>query len=221
MPFTLTEIDAEKAFPRCTQEYVQWTREALQQAHAFARERLQAAAERQKRNYDRRVDRRVVQPGDWVWYRYPPDLRRKLKFNWSGPYLVVGTGTGSTVTIQESPEATSKTVHRDHMKPLVGDGPCEPWVIPPPQQATEDSSDPAPTAEALSDSDVADKMEKETPTPCSTTVSDRPRRETRRPVRLIETCTVTVASIIVRPSPRHGADAIVSVAWLRSSRATF
>lgn len=60
----------------CPVEYVEWVKEATQESFRFARDNLQSAATRQKRNYDKRATERKFEKRDWVLRLYPPNLTR-------------------------------------------------------------------------------------------------------------------------------------------------
>ena len=78
MPLDLIFPLADDQYPDCTQEYVEWVRQALNIAHDFARSRLQMSALRQRKNYDLKSLKRTYKKGTWVWYYYPPKGRKKL-----------------------------------------------------------------------------------------------------------------------------------------------
>ena len=73
--------------PKCPAEYVESVRQDSEQAFDFARENLKESAVHQERLYNRRVDIRSYQPGDWVWRWYPPSAKVKLGKGWTGPYM--------------------------------------------------------------------------------------------------------------------------------------
>jgi len=71
--------------PKCPSVYVQQIKELIQKAHAFARDKLDISAAKQKRNYDRYAGHgRSFKPGDNVMYFFTPK-NRKL----SRPQIVV------------------------------------------------------------------------------------------------------------------------------------
>ena len=78
--------------PSLTTEYAVALQLQLASVHEVARLHLGKAAERQKRNYDKRVSSKPFQVGNSVWLHNI--LRRKgrnpkLGSPWEGPYLVV------------------------------------------------------------------------------------------------------------------------------------
>ncbi|XP_014675182.1 PREDICTED: uncharacterized protein K02A2.6-like [Priapulus caudatus] len=73
--------------PRYPVEYVELIRRVMRAAHEHARQQLGKTAERQKRNYDKRVLSATLQPGTWVWRYYTPNAG-KLGNPWQGPLLV-------------------------------------------------------------------------------------------------------------------------------------
>ncbi|KAL9964889.1 hypothetical protein ACROYT_G028596 [Oculina patagonica] len=78
--------------PPLTTDYAVALQQRLAGAHEVARRHLGRAAERQKRNYDKRVSNKPYRVGDSVWFH---NIRRKKGRNpkldcpWEGPYLVV------------------------------------------------------------------------------------------------------------------------------------
>ena len=78
--------------PPLATEYALALQQRLASAHEVARRHLGKAAERQKRNYDKRVSSKPFRVGDSVWLH---NIRRKKGRNpkldcpWEGPYLVV------------------------------------------------------------------------------------------------------------------------------------
>ena len=102
--------------PECPHEYVQWVQDVMEGAFDFARGQLKQSAQRQKRNYDRKVKVRSYKPGEWVWYWYPPKARGKFGKGWTGPYLVMEKPTSIHYVIQESRGAPVRRVHGDYLK---------------------------------------------------------------------------------------------------------
>ena len=94
-------------------EYAQALQERLASAHEAARRHLGLAAERQKRNYDKRVSSKPFKVGDSIWLH---SIKRrkgrnpKLDCPWEGPYLVVSVLSDVTYRIQKSPRAKPKVI---------------------------------------------------------------------------------------------------------------
>jgi hypothetical protein len=120
------------ATERCPQEYVEWVRSTLQNAHTFARVRLRQSAVRQKRLYDRTTRSRAFPSGTWVWRYYPPTAGRKLGEKWRGPYLVLGRLGQTVYEIQRTESERPIRVHVDHLKACEGVPERAPWEFEPP-----------------------------------------------------------------------------------------
>ena len=142
IPLHLMYPCTAEEYPPCSQEYVQWLRQTLQYVHNQAREKTKMNMARQKRNYDKTALEREFSPGTWVWYYYTPAAKKKMAMSWTGPYLVINNKYGHAVQIQQNPDSPIKSVHIDHLKPLLGDPPRESWI----QQDTEEGGDPPPHA---------------------------------------------------------------------------
>jgi len=113
----------------CPVEYVEWVKEATQESFQFARDNLQRAATRQKRNYDKRATERKFEKRDWVLRLYPPNLTRdKLNARYVGPYLMLERTGEVNYKIQSGPRANPVVVHVDHLKPYHTEEPLESWV---------------------------------------------------------------------------------------------
>ena len=113
----------------CPIEYVEWMREATAASFRFARQHLQKAAERQKKNYDKSAGQRQFERGQWVLRFYPPNLNKnKLNSRYVGPYLVLGRTSEVTYKIQSSEDATPVIVHADHLKLFYTDQPPVSWI---------------------------------------------------------------------------------------------
>lgn len=109
--------------PPLATEYALALQQRLAGAHEVARRHLGKAAERQKRNYDKRVSSKPFRVGDSVWLH---NIRRKKGRNpkldcpWEGPYLVVSVLSDVTYRIQRSRRAKPKVIHADRLKPYLG-----------------------------------------------------------------------------------------------------
>ena len=104
-------------------EYAQALQEGLASPHEVVRRHLGLAAERQKRNYDKRVSSKPFKVGDSVWLH---NIKRrkgrnpKLDCPWEGLYLKVSVLSDVTYRIQKSPRAKRKVIHSDRLKPYLG-----------------------------------------------------------------------------------------------------
>ena len=99
-------------------DYVIKLRQKLESAHEYARYHLQKSANRQKRNYDHRVQSDRLSVGDFVWL-YSPAKRKgispKLQCKWTGPFLIIDVLDDCVYRIQKSPKCKPKVVHRDRI----------------------------------------------------------------------------------------------------------
>ena len=117
--------------PPLTTEYALALQQRLAGAHEVARRHLGRAAERQKRNYDKRVSSKPFRVGDSVWLH---NIRRKKGRNpkldcpWEGPYLVVSVLLDVTYRIQRSRRAKPKVIHADRLKPYLGPA-LKSWIV--------------------------------------------------------------------------------------------
>jgi len=103
-------------------DYVQQTRERLEDAYDIAREHLEISANRQKRYHDLRAHEKPYKPGDLVWVvnkERKKGKSPKLQMRWLGPMLVEDKINDVTYRIRVA-EKTSKVLHYDLMKPYVG-----------------------------------------------------------------------------------------------------
>ena len=109
--------------PPLSTEYALALQQRLAGAHEVARRHLGRAAERQKRNYDKRVSSKPFRVGDSVWLhnvRRKKGRNPKLDCPWEGPYLVVSVLSDVTYRIQKSRRAKAKVIHADRLKPYLG-----------------------------------------------------------------------------------------------------
>ena len=117
--------------PPLTSEYAVALQQRLASAHEVARRHLGKAAERQKRNYDKRVSSKPFRVGDSVWLHH---VRRrkgrnpKLDSPWEGPYLVVSALSDVTYRIQRNRKAKPKVIHADRLKPYLGPA-LKSWIL--------------------------------------------------------------------------------------------
>lgn len=109
--------------PPLSTEYALALQLRLSGAHEVARRHLGKAAERQKRNYDKRVSSKPFRVGDSVWLhnvRRKKGRNPKLDCPWEGPHLVVSVLSDVTYRIQKSRRAKAKVIHADRLKPYLG-----------------------------------------------------------------------------------------------------
>lgn len=113
-------------------EYARRLQDRMESAHAFARDQMQKAGVRQKRNYDLRSKGRDFRPGELVWV-YSPKRRKgrcpKLDCHWQGPCEVLEKLSEVVYRVQLPPRGRRVALHRDRLAPYRGDA----W----PQQSTE------------------------------------------------------------------------------------
>ncbi len=101
--------------PQCTTAYAQWLLDVMAEAHGYARENLERAAEHQKRHYDVKIKSRQFKRGDWVLYYYPP-YHTKLGKPYAGPFLVARRVSEVHYMIQREEGGRLKRVHVDSLK---------------------------------------------------------------------------------------------------------
>jgi transposase InsO family protein len=105
-------------------QWVKYLGHTLNQVHRLARENLQSAQLRQKRDYDLRIQEKMYQVGDVV-YQLDSSTKvgksSKLQSIWKGPFLVIKT-RGPIYTIQNNKKIL--VVHHDRLKP------CQDRVFP-------------------------------------------------------------------------------------------
>ena len=130
VPLDVTTEPVPDAPPLAT-EYALALQQRLASAHEVARRNLGKAAERQKRNYDKRVSSKPFRVGDSVWLH---NISRKkgrtpkLDCLWEGSYLVVSVLSDVTYRIQRSRRAKPKVIHADRLKPYLGPA-LKSWIV--------------------------------------------------------------------------------------------
>ncbi|MGH0116107.1 UNVERIFIED_CONTAM: hypothetical protein FKN15_023140 [Acipenser sinensis] len=179
-------------------EYARRLQDRLEVAHHFAREQLQAAGVRQKRNYDLRARGRHFIAGELVWIFSPKRKRGrcpKLDSHWLGPCQVLERIGEGVYRGQLPPRGRKVVLHRDRLAPYLGRNPAQTDtatpdspLLPPadsPCPASPSPSTPVPDSplpgsstplDSVSPSAVADGG--------STPVRPRPQRHRRLPGRL-------------------------------------
>ncbi|XP_072022077.1 uncharacterized protein [Amphiura filiformis] len=113
---TPVEPETDKVFKT---DYAQAMRNNLRAVHDRARENVQQAAKRQKRNYDRGIITQPIQVESFVWLHQEvrkKGRRPKLQFKWDGPYLVTTKLSDVVYRIQKSPQSKPKVEDSNHTK---------------------------------------------------------------------------------------------------------
>lgn len=157
-------------------EYAKKLQDRLDSAHEFARNQLQNAAARQKRNYDVHSKGRHFEAGEQVWV-YNPQRKKgrspKLDSDWVGPCIILERLGEVVYRVQLPPRGRKVALHRDRLAPYKGGS------QPQSQTAPMDSSSIPPNAEepSLTPNDTVDPLPDVTPLPSPT----RRSRRTRRP----------------------------------------
>ena len=114
---------------RCSVEYVEWVKSAMERNFELAREHLAHAAVRQKKNFDLRAQIRKFSRGDWILRFYAPKaMQHKLDFPFTGPYLVIKSIGEVNYLIQKDPKSVPFTIHVDDMKLYLGPDRPESWL---------------------------------------------------------------------------------------------
>ena len=175
--------------PQCAIEYVEWVRNVLFEAFAFARRQLKTSAERQKKAYDNGLPKLKYSAGDWVWYLYKPFTDLVMKCPWVGPCKVIRTLGEVNVEIQTGPAEKPKVVHVDYLKRYSSDSTPE-WTTKCDEGDLRDAN-PSPnntsygpcTEPKVSESDSASSSEEEQASPEPVPSHIRSRRNRRRPAR--------------------------------------
>ncbi len=122
-------------------EYIQNLQSKLELVHAYARQNLTIASQKQKKYYDHRCDRRpLFERGDAVWLHNPQRKKGvcpKLSLQWEGPYLVVERLCDVVFKIQRNLRSKPKVVHANRLKKYLGENPPSSWLVP----LTNDNTD--------------------------------------------------------------------------------
>ena len=113
-------------------DYVQDMQQRMREAYAIARDHLNAAAQRRKKEYDIKVKSTQFHEGDWVWYLYPRkyvNKSPKWSLNYHGPFLVIKVIAPCDYVVQRTKRSIPITVHGDKLKTFHGDPPKS-WLQP-------------------------------------------------------------------------------------------
>ena len=111
-------------------EYVDQMRDQMTTVHDLARDKIKVQSDRQKRNYDLRMNYCKYDRGDFVWLHNPArkvGISPKLFRPWEGPFLVIKRISDVTYRIQKNRKSKMKVVHFDRLKPYRGRA-LESWV---------------------------------------------------------------------------------------------
>ncbi|CAL9703513.1 unnamed protein product [Knipowitschia caucasica] len=104
-------------------EYARKLQDRMESAHAFARDQLEKAGMRQKRNYDVRSKGKDFSTGDLVWV-YNPKRKKgrcpKLDSHWDGPCRVLEQVGEVVYRVQVPPRGRKVVLHRDRLAPYRG-----------------------------------------------------------------------------------------------------
>lgn len=176
-------------------EYARRLQDRMESAHAFAREQLQKAGVRQKRNYDTRARGRDFEAGELVWV-YSPRRRKgrcpKLDCHWVGPCEVLEKLGEVVYRVQLPPRGRRVALHRDRLAPYRGDArppfqktpspgnaettPLTSWTVPP--------INSPPLSPSLDSPHVPQQVVPGVQAHLPVLTSQRPRRQRRPPVHL-------------------------------------
>ena len=107
-------------------EFLQQHAEMSKEAYTLVWDQLKRSAERRKKDYDLRVNKRSFDVGNWVWYYCPKRVTgRSPKWQryFSGPYLVVRVIDPVNLVLQRSSKAKTFVVHNDKVKRFQGEPP--------------------------------------------------------------------------------------------------
>ena len=99
-------------------EYAETLREALVEAHQYARSQSQVAGRVMKTRYDARVRGTTFMPGDKVWLHNPrrkKGLSSELQSPWEGPYDVSEVLSDVTYRIRRGLRSRPRVVHVDRL----------------------------------------------------------------------------------------------------------
>ena len=108
--------------PPASSDYVQHLGDALQDAHAVVRERLETHYRYEKKQYDRKIQFQQFAVGQAVWLRNFPKTTtqsKKLMKPYSGPHIVLARVNAVTYKIKLS-QKVDRVVHGDRLKLFYG-----------------------------------------------------------------------------------------------------
>lgn len=108
--------------PSAHAEYITNLISRLDRVHTVAADQMVVVRERQKRNYDLRINENKYEIGSLVWIYDPTSkkgLSKKLQNPWVGPYQVVETISDLIYKVQQSAHSKPKVIHHDRLKPYL------------------------------------------------------------------------------------------------------
>ena len=101
-------------------DYAQTLQDKIKRLHRYAREHLNIESERQRQNYDQRLNLRTYNRGNAVWF-YNPKRKNKispcLQCPWQGPYVLLKRISDVVYRIQETHQSKPKVIHHDRLRP--------------------------------------------------------------------------------------------------------
>ena len=104
-------------------DYARKLQDRLESAHEFARDKLQLAGAKQKRNYDVHTRGRHFEAGELVWV-YSPQRKKgrcpKLDSVWVGPCRILERLGEVVYKVQLPPRGRKVALHRDRLAPYRG-----------------------------------------------------------------------------------------------------
>ena len=104
-------------------EYLDKLISDITRVHNNARDKMVAVNDRQKRQYDHKINFDKYKVGDAVWVFNPSKIKGKspkLLCNWTGPFLVVAVYTDLIYKVTNSPDSKERLIHHDKLKPFIG-----------------------------------------------------------------------------------------------------
>lgn len=105
-------------------EYVVRLSERLDKINKLASNQMALVRERQKRQYDIKINKTQYPVGSLVWLHDPTTkkgLCRKLQLPWEGPYQVIQILSDIVYAIKLSKHTKPKIVHHDRLKAYFGE----------------------------------------------------------------------------------------------------
>jgi hypothetical protein len=112
----------------CPVGYTEWIKSTTMENFQRARERMQQAAECQKRVYDRKAVTPNFQEGEWVLRLCKSRVANKLSVKYTGPYLVLQRVGEVNYKIQRNEKATPVVVHVNPLKRYFSHRMPENWM---------------------------------------------------------------------------------------------
>jgi len=154
-------------------------REVLCDAHQRIHQSLNASARTQKQYFDQSIRRQSFSVGQLVWMYWPlPRIRtsyRKLLKLWTGRWEILAFHSPLVIQVRNTTTRKCQTVHIDRLVPCVS------------QQNSDMSSGnqvaPVPHPDEHQNTQYYDNIVPPVPSHTSLSVSSRPRRPTRPPLR--------------------------------------